>query len=256
MILAPKARRGEAAPAPLTLDVEGSPDEAYVVMTRYASGAIRFHMPTELARRGMRRSARRTYRFLIPVPAAPVADADARRGLISGALKTVILKIAGKIADFALSKLALLWETATWKLKRQREGWLSVTAAGLGEEPNLPVADLRTLSTFERNLLFLHGTFSSTKAAFHGLAQTQGSNGKTFFEEMQEVYGDRIYGFDHFTLSRTPQDNARMLLDALPARPTTFDVITHSRGGLVLRVWTRETGQRSRFQGIASVALD
>ena len=29
----PKARRGEAAPAPLTLDVEGAPDDAYIVMT-------------------------------------------------------------------------------------------------------------------------------------------------------------------------------------------------------------------------------
>ncbi|MDP9132442.1 MAG: CHAT domain-containing protein, partial [Nitrospirota bacterium] len=72
-------------------------------------------------------------------------------------------------------------------------------------------------------------------AAFHGLAHRQGSSGKTFFEELQEVYGNRIYGFDHFTLSRTPQQNVEMLLDALPDRPTTFDVITHSRGGLVLR---------------------
>ncbi len=235
LVATPKARRGEAAPAPLTLDVEGSPDDAYVVMTRYASGAIRFHMPTEPARRGVRRGGRRIYRFLIPVPAAPLADADGRRGFISAAIKTVVLKIAGKIADFALSKLALLWETATWKLKKQREGWLSVTATGLDDEQNLPAADLQTLSASERNLLFLHGTFSSTKAAFHGLARTQGSDGKGFFEELQDVYGNRIYGFDHFTLSRTPQDNVRMLLNALPDRPTTFDVITHSRGGLVLR---------------------
>ncbi len=231
----PKARRGEAAPAPLILDVEGGPDDAYVVMTRYASGAIRFHLPTEPARRGARRGSRRIYRFSIPVPPAPVAGPGGRRGFISAAIKAVVLKVAGKIADFALSKLALLWETATWKLKQQREGWLSVTAEGLGGEQGLPAADLRTLSTSERNLLFIHGTFSSTKAAFHALAHTQGSNGKTFFEELQDVYGTRIYGFDHFTLSRTPQENVQMLLEALPTRPTTFDVITHSRGGLVLR---------------------
>lgn len=235
LVATPKARRGEAAPAPLTLDVEGDHDEAYVLMTRYASGAIRFHMPTEPARRGTGRRARRIYRFSIPVPAAPLIDEGGRRGFISAAIKTVVLKIAGKIADFALSKLALLWETAAWKLKKQREGWLSVTADGLGGEQGLPAADLQTLSASDRNLLFLHGTFSSTKAAFHGLAQTRGNDGKTFFEEMQSIYGDRIYGFDHFTLSRTPQDNVQMLLEALPNRPTTFDVITHSRGGLVLR---------------------
>ena len=231
----PKTRRGEAAPAPLTLDVEGGPDDAYIVMTRYASGAIRFHMPTEPARRGTGRGAKRIYRFSIPVPAAPIPDAGGRRGFISAAIKAVVLKVAGKIADFALSKLALLWETATWKLKKQREGWLSLTAESLGGEASLPAADLKTLSASERNLLFIHGTFSSTKAAFRSLAQTQGRNGRTFFDELQALYGNRMYGFDHFTLSRTPQDNVQMLLEALPNRPTTFDVITHSRGGLVLR---------------------
>ena len=116
-------------------------------------------MPTEPARRGLRRGARRIYRFSIPVPAAPLVDTDGRRGFISAAIKTVVLKIAGKIADFALSKLALLWETATWKLKKQREGWLSVTPEGLGGEQDLPAADLQTLSASERNLLFVHGLF-------------------------------------------------------------------------------------------------
>ncbi|WHZ15243.1 MAG: hypothetical protein OJF52_002084 [Nitrospira sp.] len=244
----PKARRGEAAPAPLTLDVEGDQADIYVVMTRYASGAIRFHLPTEPARRGTRHSARRIFRFSIPVPAAPIAGEGARRGFISAAIKTVVLKIAGKVADFAISKLALLWETATWKLKGRSEGWLSVTADGLEGEEALPAADLQTLSQSGRNLLFLHGTFSSTQGAFHGLARTQGGNGKTFFEDLQDIYGNRIYGFDHFTVSRTPEENVRMLLKALPDRPTTFDVITHSRGGLVLRHLVE---RRDLFPGLA-----
>ena len=231
----PKARRGDGTPAPLTVDVEGGTDDIYVVMTRYASGAIRFHMPSEPARRGKRRGTRTVYRFSIPVPAAPVPEAGGRRGFISAAIKTVVLKVAGKIADYALAKLALLWETTTWKLKDRREGWLAVTPEGLASNDVLPAADLQTLSTTGRNLLFIHGTFSSTTAAFKELAKTQGRNGKTLFTELQEVYGNRIYGFDHFTLSRTPEENVRMLLEALPERPTTFDVITHSRGGLVLR---------------------
>ena len=248
LVATPKTRRGEAAPAPLTLDVEGGPDDVYIVMTRYDSGAIRFHMPTEPARRGARRGARKIYRFSIPVPAAPIADGAGRRGFISRAIKTVVLKVAGKIADFALSKLALLWETTTWKLKGRSEGWLSVNADGLVADKALPDADLDMLSSSGRNLLFLHGTFSSTKAAYQGLARTQGSNGKTLFDEMQDVYGNRIYGFDHFTVSRTPEDNVRMLLKALPDRTTTFDVITHSRGGLVLRHLVE---RRDLFPGLA-----
>ncbi len=244
----PKVRRGEAAAAPLTLDVEGSPDDIYVVMTRYASGAVRFHMPSEPARRGRRRGSRTLHRFSIPVPAAPVAEPGGRRGFIGSAIKTVVLKVAGTIADYALAKLALLWETATWKLKGRREGWLTVTAEGLSSNAALPAADLRTLSTTGRNLLFIHGTFSNTTAAFTGLAKTPGGNGKTLFEELKEVYENRIYGFDHFTLSRTPEENVRMLLDALPDRRTTFDVITHSRGGLVLRHLVE---RRDRFGSLA-----
>ena len=244
----PRARRGEAVSTPLTLDVEGGPDDVYIVMTRYASDAIRFHMPSEPARRGRRRNARILYRFSIPVPAAPLAEPGGRRGFISAAIKTVVLKVAGKIADYALAKLALLWETTTWKHKGRKEGWFSVTADGLAGQQLLPAADLSTLSTTGRNLLFVHGTFSNTTAAFNGLAKTRGSNGKTFFEELQELYGNRIYGFDHFTLSRTPEENVRMLLEALPDRTTTFDVITHSRGGLVLRHLVE---RRERFGALA-----
>lgn len=244
----PKARRGEATPTPLTLDAEGGPDDVYIVMTRYASGAIRFHMPTEPPRRGRRRSARTVYRFSIPVPAAPLAEPGGRRGFISAAIKAVVLKVAGKLADYALAKLALLWESATWKQKGRREGWLSVTADGLAGQQMLPAADLASLSATARNLLFLHGTFSNTTAAFNGLATTTGSNGKTLFEELQELYGNRIYGFDHFTLSRTPEENVRLLLEALPDRTTTFDVITHSRGGLVLRHLVE---RRERFGALA-----
>ena len=182
----PKARRGEGVQPPLTLDVEGSPDDIYVVMTRYASGAVRFHMPSEPARRRARRGSRILYRFSIPVPAAPVPEAGGRRGFISSAIKTVVLKVAGKIADYALAKLALLWETATWKLKGRREGWLTVTPEGLSRKAALPAADFQTLSPTGRHLLFLHGTFSSTAAAFKGLAKTPGSNGKTLFEELKD----------------------------------------------------------------------
>ncbi len=50
-----------------------------------------------------------------------------------------------------------------------------------------------------------------------------------------DTYADRIFAFNHFSISRTPEQNARMLLSALPDHRTIFDVVTHGRGGLVLR---------------------
>jgi hypothetical protein len=45
----------------------------------------------------------------------------------------------------------------------------------------------------------------------------------------------RCYAFNHFTVSKKPEENAQQLLASLSNRELTFDVIAHSRGGLVLR---------------------
>ena len=78
-------------------------------------------------------------------------------------------------------------------------------------------------------MLLIHGTFSNAGSAYHDLASS------SFFKDVAPLYGDRIFAFDHFSLSRTPEENVRMLLEALPEQTFNFDVITHSRGGLVLR---------------------
>src|SRR4030095_11551382 len=84
-------------------------------------------------------------------------------------------------------------------------------------------------SSTERSLLLVHGTFSNAAGAFASLAKSN------FFEEVAPLYGERMFAFDHFSISRTPEENVRMLLKELPDKAFTFDVITHSRGGLVLR---------------------
>jgi len=124
-----------------------------------------------------------------------------------------------------LSKANVAGMKALWKKRKLKEGWLKVTKDTLAAktlEPGKPVSP-------ERSLLFIHGTFSNTASAYHDLAAS------TFFDRIKDTYDDRIFAFDHFSISRTPEENARMLLEGLPEQSTTFDVITHSRGGLVLR---------------------
>ena len=53
------------------------------------------------------------------------------------------------------------------------------------------------------------------------------------FSALAPFYGNRIYAFNHFTVSETPEKNAEDLLAGLP-KQATFDVVTRSRGGLVL----------------------
>src|SRR5205823_2329275 len=80
-----------------------------------------------------------------------------------------------------------------------------------------------------RSLLLVHGTFSNAASAYRDLARTD------FFDRIKGVYGSRIYAYNHFSLSRTPDENARLLLTDLRDEEYQFDAITHSRGGLVLR---------------------
>ena len=233
-------RRG-AVPSTLDLEMDAEPDAAYLVMARHESGAIVFVRPTQTEQRSTARGVTAsTVRFSIPVPLAVVAESaeeQKRRALVGKVVKATVLKVAGKLADMAMPVLAKAAETAVWKLKSLHEGWKSVSPDNLQTQDLSAIDIAKSVSTdaARRNLLFIHGTFSNASSAYSALATTRGSNGKTFFESLQPIYGSRIFAFDHFTVSRTPEENARTLLAALPKSPCLFDVVTHSRGGLVLR---------------------
>lgn len=84
-----------------------------------------------------------------------------------------------------------------------------------------------------RALILIHGTFSKSASPVDGL-------GPDFIAWAREHY-DAVLGFDHWTLSKTPDENAKLLLDELRAFDSELlqggrlDVISHSRGGLVGR---------------------
>ncbi len=86
-----------------------------------------------------------------------------------------------------------------------------------------------------RALLFIHGTASSLEGGYADV------NTK-ILEALKDKY-PVILGYDHFTLSKTPEENAKDLINNLNKLKKAnildnkfkVDVVTHSRGGLVLR---------------------
>lgn len=75
-------------------------------------------------------------------------------------------------------------------------------------------------------LLLVHGIFSSSQGAFGALD----------LQPLLERYDGRVFGYDHWTIAKTPQQNALDLLMLLPAGADwELDIICHSRGGLVVR---------------------
>jgi len=81
-------------------------------------------------------------------------------------------------------------------------------------------------------LVFTHGIFSSIQGAFKDLSPA-------FIQSLNQKYPGGIYGFDHWTVQKSPVDNARDLqqhLFALNSAPgSKIDLVCHSRGGAVHR---------------------
>jgi pimeloyl-ACP methyl ester carboxylesterase len=86
-----------------------------------------------------------------------------------------------------------------------------------------------------RSLLFVHGTFSRASGAFQGLPEDA-------FAALQERYGDRVFAFDHTSISANPIENMDWFIDHVPDGLTLdVDIICHSRGGLVARALAERT---------------
>lgn len=247
----PKAGRRATASPELSIEVDVKPGEASVVAIRHASGALTFHQSIERSARGVSRNKRGTktvevdrYRIQIRPGSTGIPS---RRGLVSKLIKVVILKVAkaaiDEVASRTIAFLARQLESRVWSQRGLQEGWFKVSVEN-GVFRLVP--DFSTPKPGERSLLFIHGTFSNTVSAFSSLGSTD------FFERVRPIYGDRIFAFNHFSVSRTPIDNATMLVAGLKSGQYPFDAITHSRGGLVLRALVEQRDQL----GSPSVIVD
>lgn len=196
---------------------------------RHPSGAWSFHRP-EAGLRG----AAGVRRFRIPL--RPVAE---RRGPLARIFRVLLLRFAARVAEAALPALASAWEARAWKRRGLAVGWKRVTREGL-RSGKLPPAGADALGASGRCLLLIHGTFSEAARAFRALGRGD------FLDRVHSLYGGRVFAFDHWTVGTGPEANAAALVAALPKGGLDCDALTHSRGGLVLRL-ACEGGRRSRL---------
>ncbi|MFN8858329.1 MAG: CHAT domain-containing protein [Planctomycetaceae bacterium] len=244
------AREKVPVAADLTLQLDDLPAEPCIIVARQASGAVSFHLlehsEATSPRRGRSRTRPRQATVSLPrsrsAHPAPASSRSTRtpRGLVKQVIEVTVLKVVDSAAQSVMGVLGRQLEQKLWRDAGRREGWVRVSpGAGTPAQcvPGAPPPGSRG-----RALLLLHGTFSNTLAAFRDLLEDP----KTA-PHLVSVYGDQIYGFEHFTISKTPEENVHELLTTLPdSVALTCDVITHSRGGLVLRTLHRELRQGQR----------
>ena len=107
-----------------------------------------------------------------------------------------------------------------------------------------PVPDTEVLvGNAGPTLVFIHGTGSSCEGSFGKLWARTGEAQQAARARMHELYGDRVYAWEHRSLTESPIHNALELARRLPAK-SPVHLVTHSRGGLVGELLC--LGQRDR----------
>jgi hypothetical protein len=209
-------------------------NEAAAVMYTDEEGSIRWIFPqpregTSTATRGPGEN----YVFLLPresAPAPSAATGKATRGTgtkLARRVVRLITWITDPIVGAGLEMIIKPWEEA-----KRPYGLRAFPFMPGGPEP-----DWSAMSA-GRALCFIHGTFSSCYASYSVFSPET-------VAELQALYGKRIFGFDHPTLHHGPADNIRIFFEMLNERlpkesKLELDVVTHSRGGLVLRTLDQE----------------
>lgn len=100
--------------------------------------------------------------------------------------------------------------------------------------------DANGKSTFEpdgKYVLFLHGTASSTTGfSDDPISHNTGSfgelKGTQIWTYVTQTFPNNVLAFEHETLTKSPLENVRDLVNLLPQK-ATLTLISHSRGGLV-----------------------
>ena len=129
---------------------------------------------------------------LSPSPAAPES---AMRGIVGRIVKVVVMKVVDFVAGEAVEFLGKKLEEKLWRDAGRRGVGAGGPAGGGGVRS---AAEPARAARGGRGLLCIHGTFSNTVSAFKHLLRTDA-------ERPPRALRDRIYGFEHFTLSKSPE---------------------------------------------------
>ncbi|MEO7057203.1 MAG: alpha/beta hydrolase [Caldimonas sp.] len=226
---------GDVADDELLLQVPLARDEAALVLYTDEAGRISIHygevdaaspaLPTRAF------GAHHRVRFRLRLRSGISRQAGTSRGLLGSVVAKVIKVLVVKLLAVPAGQL-VAGRVAAWEARaRVAQGLHGGTSTQLLEATPLPLANPDLLQG-GRALLFIHGTTSSTAGAFAGLRQ----NGDVL-ERLYAAYEGRVVGFNHHTMSVPVIANARDLLAALAPAPGDyhFDIVCHSRGGLVAR---------------------
>lgn len=230
---------GVVAENELLLQVPLADKETAFVMYTDEAGIVSFHYrdsgqaaPTLPSRSW---GAARQDRFRISLrPGTSKSPGEGRAlfsRLVSKIIKVIVVELFPDAVGNAAAKRVKFWE----EKHRSFKGFHGGNWQQLLDNTPLGVTDFASL-TGRKSLLFLHGTTSSTAGAFGALRGFP-----QLLDRLYAAYDGRVVGFNHHTMTESVAENVRDFHTALAATPGdyTFDVVCHSRGGLVALALTQ-----------------
>jgi hypothetical protein len=223
-------------PSQVVLDRPIGENRIEFAIYRDESGVISLHRPlpspptARIAGVSQSRETARAFHYVIPLrhAATPTGgvSAHAMLGGITGKVIRFVGRAARGLTGDAVFVAAKLWEDHFRAAQGFHGG--ANSAQLLADQPT-PFSDWASLNG-KTALLFVHGTISSTAGAFAGLQQFPSAGSGLFAK-----YGNRVIGFNHHTLTKSVPQNAVDFLSGMEPGNYQFDVISHSRGGLLAR---------------------
>lgn len=215
--------------------VHARADERRVLLYRDESGGLTWHFPEQAPQLRAEDGGRET--FVVPLRTAAARESLANRRL-NLADRGILTSLGRKLFRILILPLApailstpLHYFVRRWEERKRREILRTLTPDDYRNADVREVPDWRRMAE-GRALLVVHGIFSSTYGMLSRLSKTQ-------MEELYARYDGRVFAFDHFTVSKSPEENARDFVkwvrERTGGRELELDVLTHSRGGIVAR---------------------
>jgi CHAT domain len=141
-------------------------------------------------------------------------------------LKVLVLPVAAELLANPVEKIV-----AAIERKHAQNLIRPVSVDNYRQKITTPFEDWPSLAG-KRALLIVHGIISSTDGMLSKLPPSA-------MQDIIRRYEGRVIASDHYTLSLDPDVNAAFFLNqlkqALPGKSAEFDILCHSRGGIVSR---------------------
>jgi hypothetical protein len=211
---------------------DGAPEEAAAAFARGETAAVRAAQPRLRAATGARstftiptrtaaaQEALRSGPALAPVPGLRSAATRLGRKIF----RVFLLPLLGNLAEDLVARIV-----GTIERKYRQTLIRPLTKDNYKTRVLSPFTDWASFRG-QRSLLVIHGIFSSTEGVLSRLDQDA-------VVRWQAHYGGRMIAYDHLTVTQSPEDNATVFLQELAhdGGDFEFDILCHSRGGIVAR---------------------